>query len=486
MKLEDTISPELALEKEISVKLETQDTDSQSDMPVLDESKKNASIFNIAMIWAGSQLMASTWATGALAIAVFGLDLKGGILAIILGNLLGGLMVGTTSLMGRHGAPQMLMTRYSLGIKGASITSFFNFISTIGWVSANTMVAALSCFQILLLLHISTPMPAKVLVLVILIFLQLMFAFTDFKLMKKIETALVIPMTILIIIMTVLATKDVNWTVPVSGFAKGSSFNYFSMWISCVGAVGISFLGSWAPYSSDFSRFYKFKNKKTSVQLFWVTTLVGAAVGTWLESLGAIFSSKFAGADPALHIAKSIPAFAIPAILIILAGTFTGNVLNLINGGLSAKVIWKKGSRNVWTALIGVIALVLVAYSIFVSDIATVFHTFLVALLIWQAPWFAIVTIDYFVIHKKDYKIPDLYRLNNAIPNFNKFGTTAYWIGFVTAALTCCSGSTKLFGVIPLYSPIMMKYFNGMDISFFIGMIVTSVTYLALNKSAIK
>jgi NCS1 family nucleobase:cation symporter-1 len=453
----------------------------QSIAPVLQDDHRTASIWDIGMIWAGAQIIVGTWAVGALATLVFGLDLKGALTAILFGNIIGGLMVGTTSLMGRHGAPQMLMTRYGLGIKGASLTSFLNFISSIGWFSANTMLTALASFQIFDVLGIQATLGLKALVLLIIVGLQVWLGLTNFKLMKKIETILVIPMLLLILVMSFFAFKDVNWAVSATGAAAGSAFNYWTMWISAAGAVGISYLGSWAPYASDFSRYFKFTGKRAERQVFWVPMLVGAGLGVWLQAIGAVFATKYQGADPALHIAKAVPAFALPALAIVLGGLFSTNVLNLVNGGLSAKVIWKKGTRAQWTTLIALIGSVVAGYSVFVSDIASVYHTFLIALLIWQAPWFAIVTADYFLVRKGDYRIEDLYRLNRVLPAFNKAGMIAYGSGFVAAALTSFTGKITLFGL-PLYSPLMLKYFNGMDVSFFAGFLVAGAVYLAVAE----
>ena len=473
------------LEKEICEKMGDGSAESQSITPVLKESGKTATARDLGMIWAGAQMMISTWAVGALAIVVFGLDLKGAISAIIVGNIIGGIMVGTTSLMGKHGAPQMLMTRYSLGIKGSAITSFLNFISTIGWFAANSVLTVLAAFEIMKLLGFNLNIFIELIVLVIIMGLQLLIGLSNFKMMKKIEAILVIPTTILIIIMTFIAVKDINWITKPSGAALGSSFNYWSMWISAVGSVGISFLGSWSPYASDFTRYFKFKDKKSSIQAFTIPIVIGSGIGIWLEIIGAAFASKYNEVNPALHIAKSVPAFALPALLIVLAGLFSANVLNLINGGLSAKVIWKKGTRLEWTALIAIIGSILAGYSIFVSDVASLFHTFLIALLIWEAPWFAVVTVDYFVTRKGDYRIEDLYMLNNNIPDYNKNGMIAFIIGFIAAYLTCFTGNVKLFGI-PLYSPIMLKYFNGMDISFFVGAIVAAVIYFLLSTRNLK
>lgn len=83
----------------------------------------------------------------------------------------------------------------------------------------------------------------------------------------------------------------------------------------------------------------------------------------------------------------------------------------------------------------------------------------------------SIVTADY-----GDYRIEDLYMLNNNVPGYNKNGIIAFVIRFIAASLTFFTGTVKLFGI-PLYSPIMLKYINEIDISFYIGSIVTTIIY---------
>lgn len=471
------------LERQIAEAMGDGAADGQTIAPVLREEARTASVWDLAMIWAGAQIIVGTWAVGALATVVFGLDLIGALTAIIFGNLIGGLMVGMNSLMGRHGAPQMLLTRYALGIKGAKLTSFFNFISTIGWFSFNTMLTALATFQIFDLLGVTAGPALKGLVLLVIVGLQIWFGLTNFQLMKKIEMILVVPMAILIAVMTVIALKDTNWATAATGPAAGSAFNYFTMWISAAGAVGISYLGSWSPYAADFSRYFKFTGPRETRQAFWVPLVVGSVLGIWLEVIGAAFATQFQGADPALHIAKAVPSFALPALLIVLGGLFSTNVLNLVNGGLSAKVIWKTGTRTQWTTVIALVGSLVAGYSVFVTDIATAYHTFLIALLIWEAPWFAVLTVDYFLVRRGDYRVADLYRLNTTIPDWRGTGLLAYGAGLVTAALTSFTGKHELFGF-PLYSPLMLKYFNGLDISFFAGFLVAGSLYYLLARPA--
>lgn len=469
-----------ALEQRIAEKVGDGSAESQSVVPVLQEESKTATLWDMAMIWAGAQLIVGTWAVGALATVVFGLNLSGAITAIIFGNVLGGLMVGATTMMGKHGAPQMLLMRYGLGAKGSNITSFFNFVSTIGWFSFNTVLTTLATFQVFKILGIEAGVGLKALVLVLILILQVLFGLTNFGLMKRVEAFLVIPTALFVLLMTFFALQGLDWSAPATGPAEGGGFKYWSMWISAAGAVGIAYWGAWAPYGADFSRFYRFDREGAGRKLFWVTFAVGTGIGIWLETIGAVFATRFGGIDPAIHIVDAIPGFALPALTIVLGGLFSTNVLNLVNGGLSAKAIWKSGSRAQWTVLIAVVGSLMSAYSVFVTDVATAYHTFLVALLIWEAPWFAILIVDYFLVRKQDYRIDDLYRLNDAIPGFNRTGMISYVAGFIAAALTSFTGANEVLGI-PLYSPIMLQYFNGMDVSFFVGAAVAGSLYYVLQ-----
>lgn len=201
------------LERRIAEKVGDGSAESQSVVPVLRPESKTATLWDMAMIWAGAQLIVGTWAVGALATVVFGLNLTGAITAIIVGNVLGGLMVGATALMGKHGAPQMLLMRYGLGMKGSNMTSFFNFVSSIGWFSFNTVLTTLATFQVFELLGVEAGVAAKALVLVAILVLQILFGLTNFHLMKKVEAVLVLPTVLFVLVMTYFALQGVNWAL---------------------------------------------------------------------------------------------------------------------------------------------------------------------------------------------------------------------------------------------------------------------------------
>ena len=64
--------------------------DVQNVAPVLRDEAKTARAIDLVAIWAGANIIVGTWAVGALATTVFGLDLPTAISALVVGNLLGG------------------------------------------------------------------------------------------------------------------------------------------------------------------------------------------------------------------------------------------------------------------------------------------------------------------------------------------------------------------------------------------------------------
>jgi nucleobase:cation symporter-1, NCS1 family len=469
------------LERELAERMGDQAGDAQNVAPVLRAEAKTARAIDLVAIWAGANIIVGTWAVGALATTVFGLDLTGAVSAIIVGNLLGGTALGVASIMGKIGAPQMMLGRYALGTRGNNLPSFFNFVSNIGWFSANTVLVTLATYQVLNLLGIEANTAARIVVLVGVLLVQVLLGLTRFELMKKIEHWLVWPMAVFLVFMTFRAFADVDWSVAPSGFATGGAFNYWTMWVSAVGAIGIGYLAAWAPYASDFTRFYRFRTPADDRTVFWVGLGTGFVVCTWLELIGASFATVHKGIDPAVHIANAVPAFALPALVIVLGGLVSTNILNLINGSLSAKAVWRMGSRVAWTWVIAAVGSLMAFYSVFVTDVASMYKTFLLALLIWEAPWMGVLFTDFFVIRRQRYRIRDLYGLSGRIPAFNSSGLVAYLIGLVSAGLFSFTGKNEILGI-PLYSPLMLNYFNGGDISYFVGFIVSAALYYSLAR----
>lgn len=105
----------------------------------------------------------------------------------MVGNLLGGAALGLASTMGKVGAPQMMLGRNPLGLRGNNLPGFFNFLSNIGWFSANTVLVRLATYQVFNVPGIEANTPARVVALIAILVVQVLLGLTRFDLMKKIE-----------------------------------------------------------------------------------------------------------------------------------------------------------------------------------------------------------------------------------------------------------------------------------------------------------
>jgi purine-cytosine permease-like protein len=189
----------------------------------------------------------------------------------------------------------------------------------------------------------------------------------------------------------------------------------------------------------------------------------------------------YGGVDPAMHIAQSIPFLAIPAIFVVLVGSWSTLVVNYISVGIDLKGLGLKVSRAKSTSINAIVVVLLALISFFGADIATLYFRFLLFLVIWMVPWLCIQGMDYFMVAKCDYSLRGIYGLDKTYDGYNKQGIICMIVGFFASYAFCFPGELKLFGVIPLYSPLMVKYFYYGDFSFFVGAVVTCALYYIIS-----
>ena len=100
-------------------------------------------------LWLAANLTIADYAIGFVPVAL-GLSVGPAILALALGNILGGLVLAWSAAMGpAAGYPQMFIGRRAFGRVGGYIPAALNWLSTAGWFTVNTILGA---FAIQLLL----------------------------------------------------------------------------------------------------------------------------------------------------------------------------------------------------------------------------------------------------------------------------------------------------------------------------------------------
>jgi purine-cytosine permease-like protein len=105
--------------------------------------------------------------------------------------------------------------------------------------------------------------------------------------------------------------------------------------------------------------------------------------------------------------------------------------------------------------------------------ITTVFTT-LTLMLYLLIPWTSLNLVDYFFVRKGHYKIADLFTPNGMYGAWNWRGLTAYAVGLAAEVP---------FMVLPdLFTGPIAKDLDGVDIAFFVGLVVAGAVYYLLHR----
>lgn len=477
--LQETWSEEqrAAMEDKITKHLMDNDVESQSLAPVLQRKYKTTTLWGLFIVWFTASIKAASWACGALATTVYGLSPLGAVLSLAAGNILGGILVYLTAAMGRNGVPQSMLMIPIFGRKGAKVPQFLLYVTVLGWTIANTVFSTLLGRGIVNQYFPNAGSAVSVIILLLLTASSVWVANKKFDLVVKWLTPVTYLMILILIVMTVFVVRDVDWSAQANEFASQNDFSLTIMFISCMGALGIGYLGTWAPFASDFSRYVNMENKSMQRKTGFISALSGWIVCTWLLGVGALFGYMYGGVDPAMHIAQSMPFFVVPALIVVLVGSWSTLVVNYISVGIDLKGLGLKVNRNTSTLINAGIVVVLGLISLLGTDIASAYSSFLLFLVLWVVPWVCIQAMDYFMVAKGDYSLEGIYGLNNTYDGWNWRGLITMVVGFFASYIFCYPGDITIFGVIPLYSPLMVKYFYFGDFSFFVGAVVTCIVY---------
>src|SRR3984893_5363426 len=109
----------------------------QRSVDFVPENERHGSVFSLFTLWFSANMQITTVVTGALAV-VLGLPLLWAIVAIILGNALGGIFMALHSAQGpRMGIPQMIQSRAQFGFYGAILPLILVIILYIGFFASS-------------------------------------------------------------------------------------------------------------------------------------------------------------------------------------------------------------------------------------------------------------------------------------------------------------------------------------------------------------
>lgn len=331
------------------------------------ENKGRTSLFENGLIWFGAGLSIAEILTGT---SFASLGFGKGILAIIIGHIIGCLMLFCAGIIGgKERKSAMDTVTMSFGADGSKFFAFLNVLQLVGWTSIMIYDGALAANGIF-----NTGNWVWCLVIGALIILWVVIGITN---LGKINTVAMAALFILTIIMCkVIFFSDISG-VKVSGD---------SMSFGAAVELAVAMPLSWLPLISDYTR-----EAKEPVKATLVSTIVYGIVSCWMYIIGmgaAIFTGE---SDVAQIMVKA--GLGIVGLLIVVFSTVTTTFLDAYSAGISSETILSKLNGKYVTIAVTVIGTV--AAILFPMDDITDFMYLIGSVF---APMIAIQIADYFIL----------------------------------------------------------------------------------------
>lgn len=408
-------------------------------------------------LWMAANIEFATLTTGALATGAFGLSAMDAFIAIVIGNVIGGVILAAFATYGvEYGVPQMIQGAAWFGKLGNRLPSLLNCFGGFSWFGVNTIIGGYALATVL-----GTPLIANIIILCV---IQVAIAFVGHDLIQAAEKYFFYLLVLIFAVFSFIAVQNIGGlpaAQPKLLADVGGTSGAFILSTSVI----ISYVLGWIPYSSDYSRYLSHTGDRTGVKksvfgnVFW-----GSMISCiWMEALGAIIGATVSLVHPSDLFTAWLPGwFKIPLIVAIVIGTISANIINIYSAALSSLAVGlklKQWQAALVTGFIGTVISVLAATN-FIKN----YESFLFFLGYWTAPWAAIVFFGH------------------TTRRVSRLPVSAGFVAWIVGI----AASVPFFNQYPLF----VGYFANAhpefgDISFGVGAVVASVAYFVLTTAPV-
>ncbi|MGU7782166.1 purine-cytosine permease family protein [Burkholderia sp. PU8-34] len=425
-------------------------------------------------MWIGANINYVVVVTGALVLTQ-GLSFRQAVGAILVGNALGCLVLGLTTIMGpRTGTSGIMTSRSSFGQLGSFLPNSVSVVSALSWFSINSVVATQALESLLKLMGWQSHALVWV-SLAIVLGAEILLAIFGHATIIAAEKWIAVVLALLFGALAVLVFPHANAVIAKAGHHDGASFG---TWLIAMGIV-FAYPISWCNFASDYSRYFP-------ADTSWKKLTVASGGGQFIalvfcELIGVLCATALGGSlgdDPVSQLSAFLPAwFTVPLLLAIILGGIAVNVPNGYTAGLGLLAIRIPINRITSLTIIALFTLVVRIVTVFYGQFYELYQGFLNYMVFWTAPWASIVIVDYF-----------LRRGRYEADAWMKWGSGAYWYrngifwpGVI--ALVVGTAASVLFSNSPSYvSPLMRDALGWGDLSFEFGLLVAGLAYYALAR----
>ncbi|UWF47224.1 cytosine permease [Pseudomonas sp. N3-W] len=435
---------------------------------------RHGKVRDLFTLWFGGNIAPLPIVTGALGVQLFHLNLVWGVVAILVGHLLGGVLMALHSAQGpQMGIPQMIQSRAQFGSLGALLVVLIAGVMYIGFFASNIVLAGKSLHGVV----DSVPVPVGIIIGALGSGIIGIIGYRFIHVLNRIGTWV-------LGIGIVLGFGYIFTHVQTADFLTRGSFN-ISGWLATVSLAALWQI-AFAPYVSDYSRYLPANVPVAST--FW-TTYLGTVLGS---SLSFIFGAVAVLATPVgmdtMDAVKLATGSIGPLMLVLfLLSVISHNALNLYGAVLSLiTLVQTFAYRWIPTAKSRAVISIIVLASCCIAAVGASanfighFVDMVLVLLVVLVPWTAINLIDFYAIHKGQYDIDSIFHVDGGIyGRYNPQALLAYAIGIAVQIP---------FMNTPLYVGPISAHIDGADLSWVVGLLITTPLYwwLATRDSAYK
>lgn len=421
-------------------------------------------------VWFGTNTTILTVITGALASVVFHLPLMTGCLALLAGNLIGGVFMALHAAQGpRLGVPQMVQTCGQFGSMGAVPMIALVVFIYVGFSASNLVVGG-EGFQL------SVPWlgyTGGVLAVTVLSAFPAFWGYRTIHAMTKI-ISVACGAAIIWALVVVMSNSDAMTTLHHFGHTTLSGF---------MGAVSVAALWqlAYAPYVSDYSRYLP--DSKQGAQHAFHATYWGSALGTILPMfLGATLGAVTPHGSDILPTLMHYLGSGGPIVMVtLIVGITVANGMSIYCGSLSSLMLLQMacpkrhfGMKTRMLITAGIMLFVLALTMLMTHNFMETYTEFLNFLMIIMIPWTAINLIDYYLVQHGTYDVASFFKADGGL--YGRYNTPAL-ICYVIGIAVQIPFISNTFYTGPFAS--MMDH---TDISWAAGLILTSLFYILSIK----
>ena len=441
-------------------------------MDPIPESARYGSVGRVFTVWFTPNLVPAAFFIGTLVTASFlKLGFVTGLLAIIVGNVLGSYFVALLSTMGpKLGLAQMPAARLPFG-KSIVVPGLLNWLSTIGWDGINSVFGAIA----ITILIPALPFWAA---LLIIIAVQALLGIIGYEAIHTFEKWMAIVLGVMFAVLTIsiLGQADTGLADGVDGADKIGAF---------IGYVAIvaSFVLAWSLYASDYSRYLPANSDTRKV--FWYTFGGMAIASGWLEILGLLVAGAATGGESSDTIFKILGGsgniVAALAMVAIAIGTVAVNAMNDYTGSLSLQAAGLRIPRVYSAAAVAALGFLFTLFLQYNGDFAGNFINFILFISYWITPFVGVVLADWWLRGRQAdaTSIVDFARLPSGT-----VALVALVVGFVVGIPF--QNSALGYNVGGPFNYVTATYLHGADLAYYVGGLVAFAIYWFGARSMLR